>query len=175
VNALAVSRGVVLALETHLLHSLLDSRAVSTWLPFIQPELRTESRLWGLGEAGRAAFATSRIDVTCRSSVLMDDPTTCAAFDGTRTRFFTVDPEAKRLTAVASIAGRFSLRGNGDRDWVDGWWDGTPVVLHATTREAMRLPASRDERPYHLAIGDTVMAAVSWSRDASTVRVYPRP
>jgi hypothetical protein len=105
----------------------------------------------------------------------MDEPATCAAFDGTTTRFFNVEPRARRLTALASIAGRVTLHGEGDRGWVAGWWNRAPVLVRAATREAVRIPARTGERLEQLAIGNAVIAAVSWNERQSTVRLYPRP
>jgi Zn-dependent protease with chaperone function len=175
VDTLAVSGGVVFALESHPLHSFIESEPLSRWVPFLRPGFRMEPRLWRVGDSGRWVFATSRIDLTCRSSLSMDEPATCAAFDGTRTRFFTVDPRVQQLTALASIAGRFTLRGNSDRGWIAGWWDRAPALLRPATREAMRMPARAGERPYQLAIGDTAIGAASWNKSQSTVRVYSRP
>ncbi|HEV3214575.1 MAG TPA: M48 family metallopeptidase [Vicinamibacterales bacterium] len=174
-DALGVSGGVVFALENHRLHSLIESEPLSTWVPFLRPGSRTEPRLWRVDDSARSVFATSRTDLSCRGSVLMDEPATCAAFDGTTTRFFNVEPRARRLTALASIAGRVTLHGEGDRGWVAGWWNRAPVLVRAATREAVRIPARTGERLEQLAIGNAVIAAVSWNERQSTVRLYPRP
>jgi hypothetical protein len=173
VNVLAVSRGAVLALESRSLSSLLESTSVWMRMPFIVPDFHSESRLWSLGDRERSVFATSRVDLTCHSSVQMNGLGTCVAFDGTRTRFFTADPASKQLAALASIDGRFHVRGHVDDDWLAGWWDSTPVVLRARTREAIRMPAQTKESVYQLAVADTVVAAISWGRTTSLVRIYP--
>lgn len=174
-ETLGVSRGVVLAIETHRTPTPLDFRGASRWMSSVPLPRHVESRLWTLHRQGSAELAASRIDLTCRRNVLMDHPATCASFDGATTRFFGVDPGTQQLTPLASIAGRFVFRRNGDRDWVIGWWDQAPVALRPTTREAIRLPARADQHPSQFAIGESVIAAAFWSSTTWTVRVYPRP
>jgi hypothetical protein len=171
-DALAVSRGVVIALETRRGYSGADRMRLLPSMPFLWPLPRTDSRLWSLSAEGAAIFTTSSTELTCHSSAAIDAPSTCAAFDGTRTRFFTVDAEKQRLTAHASVAGRIYVSDKNDRDWLVGWWDGTPMVLHAATGKAIQLPRQSGERPYQVAIGSTVMAGIFSNGNTSSVRIY---
>jgi hypothetical protein len=109
--------------------------------------------------------------------VIVDDPATCAAFDGARTRFFTVDPAAEQPRPVASLDGRFYPHGTNDRGWVAGWWETSPVLVHSATGEVLRPNADggADVRPHQLAVGETVIAAIAWNGRSPMVRIYAKP
>ncbi len=178
VEILAASRGAVLALENHSRPSLMQTSAIALmWVPFLRPAFHLDSRLWTVSANQPPRFVDSDVDLSCRSSVMLDDPATCAAFDGARTRFFTVDPAAERPSPVASLDGRFYPHGNNDRGWVAGWWESSPVLVHSATGEVIRPHAGggTDVRPYQLAVGETVIAAIAWNRDNAVVRIYTKP
>jgi hypothetical protein len=164
-----MSNGNVIALESRHDHSFMR---LFPLIPFVWPAGRAESRLWSLNERGAAVFSTSKAELTCHSSSSIDELATCAAFDGTRTRFFEIDEDTYRLTPHGSIDGRMYVSGMDDRDWLIGWWDQRPIVLHAATREAIQLPAHLDERPYQVAIGNQVVAGIFPRGRTSTVRIY---
>ena len=174
---LSVSRGAVLALENHSRRSLMPTAIALMWVPFLRPTFHLDSRLWTVRANQLPRFIESDVDLSCRSSVIVDDPATCAAFDGTRTRFFTVDPGVERPTPVASLDGRLYPHGNNDRGWVAGWWESSTVLVHSATGEVIRPAAGggTDVPLHQLAVGETVIAATAWNGDTWTVRIYPKP
>jgi hypothetical protein len=109
--------------------------------------------------------------MACRSAVTGDEGTICAAFDGTRTHFFGVDPAAQ-VNALASVVGRVYLHGDTEQGWIVGWWDRQLTLFRPATRQAIRVPAADGNRVGHLAVGDTMVAAVSSNGGGSVVRVY---
>ena len=51
------------------------------------------------------------------------------------------------------------------------------VLVRSTTGEVIR-PAARagmDIPPHQFAVGETVIAAIAWNGNRSTVRIYPKP
>ena len=173
VQVLSVSGGGdVLAFETRYLSGLLASGALRRRARLIQPWSRTEARFWALDQHGQSAFAASRLNLTCFGSP-DDEPATCSAFDGRRTRFFTVDPGTRQVAALSSLDDRFYLRGVSGRGWVSGWMDRGPLVLRARTRQAVRISGPRRGRPYHLTVAEKTLGAVSWAESGSVVRLYP--
>jgi hypothetical protein len=101
-----------------------------------------------------------------------DEGTICAAFDGTRTHFFGVDPAAAQVNALASVIGRVYLRGDTEQGWMVAWWDRRVTLFRPAMRQAIRVPATDGNRVADLAIGDTVLAAVTSTGTGSVVRVY---
>jgi hypothetical protein len=177
-DVLAVSRGAVLAVENHSRSSFLQQVSMALlWVPFLRPSFHFESRIWSVRRK-HSEFIASATDVTCRGSDMIDGAATCAAFDGTRTRFFTVDPAADRPVAMASLDQRFYPSGNDDYGWMPGWWDDSIVLLNPTTKEVVRPNSAMNvrRRPHQLAAGETVVAAITWSgENNSIVRIYPKP
>jgi Zn-dependent protease with chaperone function len=173
-EVLGVAGDRAVALERRPLPGLLSERYFSMWMLLIQPQPRSEIHFWAFDKRGRTKLATSRFDPSCRLSSALDGPGLCAAFDGLRTRFFTVDPGSRSLTNVAAVDGRFVLNGHSDRDWLNGWWDRGPALLRPTTHEALRVQETYGERLSQLAIGDAVIASISYRGRESIVRIYPR-
>jgi hypothetical protein len=133
---------------------------------------RTESRLWTVGKHGDSAFASSQLELACRGGSLDNEGTRCTAFDGTRTGIFAVDPEARRLIPLASVAGRFRFHGASGGGWVPGWWDRSPVLFRAATREAIVVEGRGGDRPFQLAVTDLIVGTVSWNAGGPTIRLY---
>lgn len=167
---LAESGGTMIALETRN-----DSRSrIMRLLPLASAWslARSESALWSLTSAGNAVFASSNAALSCHSSPASGELPMCAAFDGTRTRFFTVDPKTRALTALASVVGRMFTSGMDDRGWLDGWLNQGVVAVHPATRAAIQFNDGAGEQPYHVAVSPAGMAAVFSDGGTSTVRVY---
>ena len=78
-EALSVSRGEVLALETQR-RSRFPVSGPSWWLAaMVQPSLRAESRFWTVSQNGSVPFITSRLDLRCRGASAGDEGTMCTA------------------------------------------------------------------------------------------------
>ena len=182
VDAIAVWRENVLALETRYRPWFFDSGPLWRMASVFRPGSRSESRFWTLSAGQRSLIASSRLDITCRSSSFDDQLTTCAAFDGTRTRLFTVDPAERQMTPLVSMRGRLYVRGDSGRGWLTGWWNRTAVVVRTATGEAISVADRDGQRAYQLATSEQVLGAVSSTPGGSTIRVYaldgrisPRP
>ena len=120
---LAVSSGNVIALETR--HSgPAEFMRLLPW-PALWSLGRAKSSLWSLSDRGGAVFAVSNAELRCHTSPAFDEPSACAAFDGTRTRFFTLDADTQALMPQTTIAGQMYVSGMDDRGWLSGWWNRT--------------------------------------------------
>jgi hypothetical protein len=133
--------------------------------------VQSDSRFWTIGPDRPAAFATSRLDVTCVGALPSRSNPICTAFDGSRTRFFAIDAKTRRAEALAALNGRFLIHGDAAPGWVAGWWETTPVLLRPAKHEALFFSA----RPYQLAISDETIAAAWFDGGTSTVRIYSAP
>ena len=169
---LAVSGGNVVALDTRYGYSATQAMQLLPTLPFLWSMRRPESSLWRLTDRGAEAFATSNAELTCHSGSAIDKPSTCTAFDGTRTRFFAVDAKTQRLTAQASLTGRMYASNMGDDDWLSGWWDQAPVAVHPATRTSIQFTGQTGERPYQIAVGRSVVAGIFPKGRTSTIRIH---
>jgi Zn-dependent protease with chaperone function len=171
VEPLAMSGGTVIALETR--HA--GTAGLMGLLPWPASWSlgRAESSLWRLSDRGAAVFAVSNAELSCHSSPSFDKPSACAAFDGSRTRFFTLDAERHALTPQTSIFGEVYVSGMDDRGWLSLWWDGTAVALHPTRRVAIRFGEEAGDRAYRVAVGRSVVAGIFSEGGTSTIRIHP--
>lgn len=172
IDLVAVSGSNALAIETDYVPGFLSRTRLWRWAPLVVPATQTESRLWMVRPQGSVAFATSRLDVRCEGVALDDSRVICTAFDGTRTRFFGVDPEAQRLTALMKLDGRFYQRIDAGRGWVTGWWASGAVAIDVKRREAIRVEVPDGGRVLHLTVARRLLAAVSSADVGSSVRFY---
>jgi hypothetical protein len=162
IQALAVSDRNLLAIETsNALSPVAPLTQLTAWLPRRRPSYR----LWSLG-SNAVPFGESHLQVTCPS------PPVCTAYDGSRTGFFTVDPVSRRTTPLATVEGRSFIYSDAGYGWMAGWWDGSPVLIRAATREAIRVVPRTGDRPYALGIGETAVGAVTAREHGGTVRLY---
>jgi hypothetical protein len=79
---------------------------------------------------------------------------------------------SRRLTPLASMTGRFFLRGGAGAGWMAGWWEHAPVLVHPATRAVIRVDAGDRESPDSLAVAKGTVAGVWTSDNESTVRLY---
>jgi hypothetical protein len=89
-----------------------------------------------------------------------------------RTGFFAIETAIRRPTPLASIAGRFHIRGDAGNGWLLGWWDHALVLVRASTQEAIRLGEREGRGPNQLAMADKLVAASFWALHGSTVGLY---
>src|SRR5207253_2217621 len=136
---------------------------------FLEP-IRSESRLSALRPEGASEIAASQLDLDC-DAVLAGDRPVCVSFDGRLTRFFTVDPEARRLIPLGSLAGAFRLYGRPRGGWIGGFHGNDRLVVHPETREAVRIPLG-NARVRRVEANDRLISTVQWIRRGSTVRIY---
>src|SRR5262249_11021784 len=169
---LSASRGHVLALETSHRGSLQRYGGPQAVGARVEPERWETSRFWALHDSGNEAFSTSRLSMTCASSVAGSDETICAAYDGTRTRMVAVDPAARTVRPLASAVGRVYLRGEVDQGWIVAWWDWRPAIFQPSTRQAIRRPPAGRNRITQLAAAGRTLAVASANERGSMVRIY---
>lgn len=169
---LAISSGNVIALETRYAYMPPFMRSLS--FSYLWSMQRSESSLWSLSDRGDKVIGTSNAELTCHASRTFEEPSTCAAFDGTRTRFFAIDTETRALIPQASIFGHVHVSGIDDRGWLNGWWDHTALALHPATKTAIHFGDRTREGPYYIAVGSAAVAGIFSEGGKSTVRIHPR-
>jgi hypothetical protein len=171
VVGIAVSGGDLLALETRLLGNW--GRALPRWAWAFGPSQRAEFALWTLREGTRSLVATSRLDLSCEGVGIDDEHTLCTAYDGTRTRFFSVGPRGQPAP-LAEVAGRFFLEQSSGQGWVSGWWDYSAAVVRPATGEAIRLAHTDDMSfVFQLTVIGDVLGALLSEGDRTSIRLYP--
>jgi hypothetical protein len=175
VTPLTASGTDILALENHYESSPFVTGSLARWAPLVMPGWRVESRFWMLGPAGSVNVAASQFGADCEGTIIDRAPPVCAAFDGSRTRFFEVDPSSARLTALGMLPGRFASYGHSRRGWTSGWWNSRAVALRLETREGVALAPSKAGRVTQIAVAGDVLAALSSSASGSTVRLFTLP
>jgi hypothetical protein len=141
-------------------------------MALVQPGFRAESRFWSVGEHGSSVFLTSRLDLRCEGASAGDEGTTCTAFDGARTGFFTVNPVTRRPTVLASVEGHFYLRSDAGHGWVLGRLNEGLVLFRAAARVGIRVAEADRTNIEDLAIADKTLGATSWNGYESTIRLY---
>jgi Zn-dependent protease with chaperone function len=134
----------------------------------------SESHLWTIGAHGATSLASTELSLNCLSAHVDQAPAVCAAFDGTRTRFFNVDTHAG-LKPVGWLSGRFYLYGPSAPDCVMGWWDSDPIMLRVSSHEALRIAPAGDRAMRGVAVTETVLATVTSRVQGSIVRLYEQP
>jgi Zn-dependent protease with chaperone function len=147
------------------------------------------SRLWSLGLAsglGRGYYTEihinrivngSRIEVgrsllEAGCDALETDALLCAAYDGTRTRIVTIDPQTSAIEPVATVDGRFWTMDVASRGWIVGWNDAAPVAIRLSTREVLRPPSAGDEFVASMGVSDGALATAAPIDEGSRVRIY---
>jgi hypothetical protein len=171
---LGVSNGATVVWESRVLFEL-----PIPWIPYyFEPAPRTASRFWRLDGDRRSPLADSHATLYCLPSGLIGTPALCSAFDGGTTRFFALDPDIEangRLKALAAVPGWALLEDAGDRGWFSVSQGRDLVAFRPAQGEGILVAPSDGERPYQLAVGETVVAAVSSSGKGDRVRVYSLP
>ena len=138
------------------------------WL--LQPD--SETRFWSSGVGTSTDVAVSRLDARCFAAALGNDKLLCSAFDGTRTRFISIDPASKRLAGLAWMNGRFFPQELSSGTWLAGWRDSSPVVLNLQKRRGVEIPNREDDRPFQVAASGQVVATIAVYGTGSTVKMY---
>jgi hypothetical protein len=137
------------------------------------PGGRAQSRFSRISGVTQDDVPITRFVTNCFSASLDTDGLLCSVFDGTRTRFATIDPETARVTPVAWMEGQFTGGVMSPAGWLSGWTRSQAVALRPITREAIRLtPARGTERVTYLTATDRTFTTLSYHQNGSTVRVY---
>jgi hypothetical protein len=170
IQALTVADRHLLALETTYGRPLLSQTTLpqlASWMP----RRRASYRLWSLGPDA-VSFGESHLVVNCPAGSSDREPAVCAAYDGSRTGFFTIDPISRRTMALATIEGRSYMDSDAGYGWLAGWWNGSSILIRAAKREAIRVVPRSGDAPYALGIGQTVVAAATTREHGARIRLY---
>jgi Zn-dependent protease with chaperone function len=170
IQALAVSDRHLLALETTYARPIL-SRTTLPQLASWMPRRRASYRLWSFGPDA-VPFGESHLVVNCPAGSSDRELPVCAAYDGSRTGFFTVDPVSRQMRALATVEGRSYIYDDVGYGWMSGWWDRSPILIRAAKREAIRVVPRTGDRPYALGIGQTAVGTVIAREHGATIRLY---
>ena len=138
-------------------------------LLLLQPYTQ-ESHYWTLDAGGRTELGVSRLGTDCWAGLVATDALVCGVFDGTRTRFISLDA-AGSIAAIGWLPGRFTSDRNTVPDWITGWSESTAAAIRLSTRQALRLPQAAHAIG-HLAIAGDRLAAVTYSEHGPRVRTY---
>ena len=130
----------------------------------------TEIHINRVVNGSRMEVGRSLLEAGC--DALEDEALLCAAYDGTRTRIVTIDPQTSAVHPVATVDGRFWTMHVASRGWIVGWSDATPVAIKLSTREALRPPTMEDEFVSSLGVSDGAFATAASTDEGSRVRVY---
>jgi Zn-dependent protease with chaperone function len=131
--------------------------------------------LWSITDRGSSVWTTTRLQLRCGPLSTRGEAALCLAFDGARTRLFEVNPVTRRWKALASVDGQFFRRDEeGSTGWISGWSSLGPVLLRPADGTALRIVGRDGSHAEELAIADSVIGAVFWTENGSTVRLYDR-
>jgi hypothetical protein len=134
---------------------------------------RWRSTIWTLGPDGARELGTSRLQVECRLPSV-GDRGACQIFDASRTRFFAMGPVTGAIEAIGSLPGRFFASEDRQGGWIVGWYQSSPLAVHLTAAEAIRIADSHGARAHMLAASEHAVAGVWHQIPASAgMRVEP--
>jgi Zn-dependent protease with chaperone function len=168
VEAVAAAGDRALVVESRISRSPLQGMVSSTmWMPLLY---RIESRYWSLDRDSRRELGSSALQAECSATPVPGTALACSAFDGSRTRFFRIDPATGQTTPVGYFEGRFVGFDSQGEEWLSGWANGTPAAISLATREIVRLPASTGAVTQLIASGDR-LAALMYAEGRTRVRV----
>src|SRR5262249_46667031 len=141
-------------------HGLIEDRFTYRWSWMLPPTIRSIGRFQAVGDAATVEFPETRLEIDC-PPLPFDEGPVCAAHDGARVGFFTMDAAPERLEAAGTLPGRYYSRGGASRNAIVGWWDRDAVVVRLRAREAIRIVGCAGECVTHAAADENIVAAVS--------------
>lgn len=168
----AVSGEAAIVMETGFAQSFLHRRGF--WqLLLLMPGGHLESRFSRVTKTAHEPLGVTRFQAHCASKAAGGERLLCSAYDGSRTRFASVDAATGAIRPLASLDGHFVWLSSSATGWLSGWADSQAVAIHPATREALRM-APGGERLTHLATTGEIVAAASFAGGETTIRVYAR-
>ena len=114
---------------------------------------------------------SSRLDATCFAGAMNGHSLACSAFDGTRTRFISVDPGSQLVSRIGWIDGRYTSVTRPNNGWLSGWRNTTPVALHLQRRIAVQVDSTSDYQAFALAGADDLIGMMSYNARSSRIRL----
>jgi hypothetical protein len=137
------------------------------------PGRQPQSRFSRLTLTARSDGARSRLQTECVNASMLGGALLCSAFDGTRTRFASIEPGPTQVTPLAWMPGQFRASVLSSSGWLSGWAEWHPVAIRPATHEGLRFDASPG-RITQLTATDRTFAVVSLSDGESTIQIYSR-
>jgi hypothetical protein len=141
-------------------------------LALLLPGNHAQSRFTRLTGTARTDAAITRFQTECVSAGA-SHALLCSAFDGTRTRFASIDAGTAEVTALAWLPGHFRGSILSASGWLSGWADWNAVAVRPATGEGLRYTGAPG-RITQLAVNDRAFAVVSMRGGESIVRIYSR-
>ena len=168
-ESLAASDEDMLTVEAHYTPGLLQRCGLwrLSWL--VQPDAETRFRF--TSPAQEVSLLASRLDATCFAGALKGQHLVCSAFDGTRTRFISVDPASQRVSRLGWMDGRYTSTRRANNGWLSGWRDTTPMALNLERRLAVHVDRTREYRVFAVTGADDLIATLSFDGRGSMIRL----
>lgn len=173
VKSLAASEQNMLQVEAHYKPGLLQRCGLWRLAWLVQPDPETQFRFASTGQ--ELGVVVSRLDATCFAGALNGQNLLCSAFDGTRTRFISVDPGSRQVSQLGWVDGRYASTSRPNNGWLSGWRNSTPIALNLQRHIAVRGERTRDNRVFAIAGADDVIGTLSFNGNGSTVRLIRLP
>jgi hypothetical protein len=169
VEVLAASGDTVLLVEAHYKPGLLDWCGLSRYAWLVQPDRETRFRF--IPQAENMSVIGSRFDTTCFAPSANGNQVLCSAFDGTRTRFISVDASSREVSPLGWIEGRYVSLRRPSNGWLSGWRNGMPTALNLERHLAVHIDRTRDYRAFAVTGSDDLIATISYDGRGSTIRL----
>jgi hypothetical protein len=131
------------------------------------------TELWDLGTPAPTRLLDSAFTLDCTAPPPGEPPRyVCAAYDGTISHLWNLEPPAWKRTALGTVPGRLNRLATAG-GWVVGMGRGGDwLVLDLATRTFDRLPGEAESVTVDLSLRGDFLAGVSMQRMRSVLRVY---
>ena len=137
------------------------------WL--VQPDLETRFRFASTQQDH--TVMVSRLDATCFTGGLKGQNLVCSAFDGTRTRFISLNAASSQVHALGWVDGRYTFNRRPNNGWFSGWRNSSPVALSLQRRIGIEGDRVSNYRPFVVTGADDVIGMMSFDGTGSTIRL----
>lgn len=173
---LAAAGDDVIAVETRYGRSLFSGGPFWRWAPLLSASnALAQSRILAFGPGTSVDVMSSQFAIQCQGVSVDGEGPVCAAFDGTRTRFFTVDLPTRRLEMLGVLPGRFASYDYSARSWMSGWWSSRPLSVRLESGDALTILPAGPSRVTSLAVAGKVAGALVFKAPGFAVRLYSLP
>jgi Zn-dependent protease with chaperone function len=169
VKSVSASQDKVVVVAAHYKPGLLQRCGLWQFAWLVQPDPETQFRFSSPTEG--KAVVSSRLETACYSGALKRERLLCSAFDGTRTRFISLDPASEQIRGVGWMDGRYLATGSPSNGWLSGWRQTTPFALNVERGLAVYVERKRDDRIFAVTGGDEVIGTMSYNGAGSTIRL----
>jgi Zn-dependent protease with chaperone function len=169
VKSLAASDDTVVMVQGRNRPGLLQRCGLWRFAWLVQPDSETHFRFTSATQD--VADVSSRLDPVCFPDALPGGRLLCGAFDGTRTRFISLDPSSRQVSRIGWMDGRYLSTTRPNNGWISGWRNHTPVALNLERRLAVAVERTSADRVYALTGADDIIGTLSFDGAGSTIRL----